>query len=87
MFRTAVDYYSGEAMPPKSPRELASDLRDQTLRQLAHSLALAASILIPIAFLVYATRVESRHGITLITAPAVLVAISVVLALSVYGRR
>lgn len=87
LFRTAFDYYAGQTMPVKGARELANELRHQTRRQVAHGVALAVSILVPIGFLVYATHVESREGLSLITAPAVLVAISVVLALSVYGRR
>ena len=87
LFRTALEYYSGEATPAKSAREVATELRHQTRRQVAHSAALSVSILLPIGFLVYATHVESSAGFNVITAPGVLVAISVVLALSMYGRR
>jgi hypothetical protein len=87
LFRTALEYYSGEATPAKSARELGTELRHQTRRQVAHSAALSVSILLPIGFLVYATHVESSAGFNVITAPGVLVAISVVLALSMYGRR
>jgi hypothetical protein len=87
LFRTALEYYSGEAVAAKSPREAAAELRRQTRGQLVHGAALTVSILLPIAFLVYVTRVESRSGFTIITAPGLLVAISLVLALIVYGRR
>lgn len=87
LFRTALEYYSGEATPAKSARELATELRRHTRRQVAHSAALSVSILLPIGFLVYATRVEAREGLNIITAPGVLIAISVVLALTMYGRR
>jgi hypothetical protein len=87
LFRTTLEYYSGEAIPAKSPRELASELRHQTRRQVAHGAALAVSILLPIGFLVYATRIESRAGLNILTAPGLLVAISLVLAVSMYGRR
>lgn len=87
LFRTAVDYYSGETTPRKSTREVITGARHHTRREVAHAAALSVSILLPIGFLVYATREESRVGINLITAPGVLVAISLVLALSMYGRR
>jgi hypothetical protein len=87
LFRTALEYYSGEATPAKSARELAAGLRHQTRRQAAQGAALSVSILLPIGFLVYATHVEKSAGLNIITAPGVLVAISLVIALSVYGRR
>jgi hypothetical protein len=87
LFRTALEYYSGEATPTKSAREVATELRHQTRRQVAHSAALTVSILLPIGFLVYATHVESSAGFNVITAPGLLVATSVVLVLSIYGRR
>lgn len=87
LFRTALEYYSGEAIPAKSPREVAAELRQHTRRQILYAIAFSLSVLLPIVFLVYATRVQSRSGLNLITAPGVLVAISLVLALSMYGRR
>lgn len=87
LFRSALEYYAGEKLPTKSARERALELRQHTKRQLAHTAALSLSITIPIGFLVYATRVESRVGLNLITAPGVLVAISLVLAVTLYGRR
>jgi hypothetical protein len=87
LFRRTSDYYSGETIASKTARERASELRHHTRRQFAHGAALSVSILVPIGFLVYAARVENRVGLNLITAPGVLVAISLVLAVSLYGRR
>lgn len=87
LFHTALEYYSGEATPAKSAREVAAELRHQTRRQVAYGAALSVSILLPIGFLVYVTHVQSSAGLNILTAPGLLVAISVVLALSMYGRR
>ena len=65
----------------------ATRLRHQTRRQLARGGAVAVSIAVPIGFLAFATHVERIPGLNLITAIGVLVAISVVLALTDYGRR
>jgi hypothetical protein len=87
LFRTAVDYYAGENIPPKTARERANELRHHSKREFAHGAALSLSILIPIGFLVYATRVQDRVGLNAISALGLLVAVSLVLAASVYGRH
>jgi hypothetical protein len=87
LFRAAVDYYSGEKALPKSARERAAEFRHHTLREFAHGAALSLSILIPIGFLVYATAVRHRVGPNATSAVGLLVAVSLVLAASVYGRH
>jgi hypothetical protein len=87
LFRTAVDYYSGETTPPRTARERANELRHHSKREIAHGAALSLSILLPIGFLVYATRVRDRVGLNPISALGLLVAVSLVLAASVYGRH
>jgi hypothetical protein len=87
LFRTAVDYYSGEKTPPKTARERANELRHHSKREVAHGAALSFSILLPIGFLVYATRVDDRVGLNPISALGLLVAMSLVLAAGVYGRH
>ena len=87
LFRAAADYYAGETAPPKSLRQRAPQWRHHTKRELAHSAALSLSILIPIGFLVYATRVKDHVGFNIISGLGLLVAISLVVAASMYGRR
>ncbi|MFZ0091009.1 MAG: hypothetical protein WAL63_15995 [Solirubrobacteraceae bacterium] len=87
LFRTAVEYYSGETTPPRTARERANDLGHHSKREVAHGAALSVSILLPIGFLVYATRVRDRVGLNPISALGLLVAVSLVLAASVYGRH
>jgi hypothetical protein len=62
-------------------------LRHHNLREFAHGAALSLSILIPIGFLVYATRVRHRVGLNATSALGLLVAASLVLAASMYGRH
>ena len=88
LFRTAVEYYAGEKTPPPmTARQRANELRGQSKGQVAHGAALSLSILLPIGFLVYATRVRDRVGLNPISALGLLVAVSLVLAASVYGQR
>ncbi len=87
LFRTALDHYSGEKTPTSSAREQANQLRHHSKREVAHGAALSLSILLPIGFLVYATRVRDRVGLNPISALGLLVAVSLVLAASVYGRH
>jgi hypothetical protein len=87
LFRTAVDYYAGEKILSKTAREQALELRHHSKREFAHGAALSVSILIPIGFLVYATRVQDRVGLNATSALGLLVAISLVVAATVYGRH
>lgn len=87
LFRTAADYYAGETTPSKTARERALALRHLTKHDFAHSAALSLSILIPIGFLVYATRIRDRAIFSPISGLGLLVAVSLVLAASVYGLR
>ncbi len=87
LFRTAADYYAGEPATSKTARDRVLELRSHSRRDFVHGLALSVSILIPIGFLVYATRVRDRLGFNAISGLGLLVAISLVLAAAVYGRR
>lgn len=87
LFHTAAGYYSGEPTPSRTIRQRALSLRQRRGREVRNGLALGFSILAPIAFLAYATRVRDRVGFNAISALGVLVAISLVLAAVVYGRR
>jgi len=87
LFRAAADYYAGETTPPKTPRLRVPQWRHHSKRELAHSAALSLSILIPIGFLVYATRVRDHVAFNAISGLGLLVAISLVVAASLYGRR
>jgi hypothetical protein len=87
LFKTALDHYAQERVPRQSPRERAAGLRQHTRRDVAHGVALSFSIAIPIGFLVYATYVRNHVGLNAISGLGVLVAVSVVLAASVYGAR
>jgi hypothetical protein len=87
LFRTAADYYAGETRPPKTVRERALALRHRSKHEFAQSAALSLSILIPIGFLVYATGVRLHAIFSPISGLGLLVAISLVLAASIYGRR
>ncbi len=83
----ATNYYAGEIPPPKPARQRALELRHLSRREIAHGATLSLSILIPIAFLVYATRVRDRVGFNTISALGLLVAVSLVVAATLYGRR
>jgi hypothetical protein len=86
--RAASEYYSGEAAPTRSPREKAAGLRPSTIRDFWHGVAIFVSIVVPIGFLVYATHVSAHSfSFNLLRGVAVLVAISVVLAVIAYSRR
>jgi hypothetical protein len=85
--RTAAEYYSGETTAPRTARERAAELRHHSRREVAHGAALSLFILLPIGFLVYATRVRDRVGLNRTSALGLLVAVSLVLAASVYRRQ
>ena len=87
LFRAAADYYAGATTPPKTLRQRAPHWRRHRKRNLANGVALSISILLPIGFLVYATRVKDRVGFNAISGLGLLVAISLVVAASMYGRR
>lgn len=87
LFRAAADYYAGETTPPKPAGQRVPQWRPHGRRELAHGAALSLSILIPIGFLVYATRVRDRVGFNAISGLGLLVAISLVVAATLYGRR
>ncbi|MBV9195343.1 MAG: hypothetical protein JO168_14455 [Solirubrobacterales bacterium] len=87
LFRGAADYYAGETTPPKTTRQRALRWRHLSKRELAHNAALSVSILTPIGFLVYATRVRSHVAFNPISGLGLLVAVSLVVTASLYGRR
>lgn len=87
LFHTSVGYYSGEPTPSRTIRQRALYGRQRRGRELRNGAALGLSILAPIGFLAYATRVRDRVGFNTISALGVLVAVSLVLAAFMYGRR
>jgi len=68
-------------------RERALALRHRTLREFAHGGAFSLSIVIPVAFLGYATYVRNHAGFSAISGLGLLVAVSLVLSAGVYGTR
>lgn len=87
LFKAALEHYADEKVPRISARERAGALRHHTLREVAHGAALGVSMMIPVGFLVYATYVRNRVGINDISALGLLVAVSLVLGVAVYGAR
>jgi hypothetical protein len=87
LFKAALKHYSGETVPKMSVRQRALAVRHHTMREFAHGAALSVSILVPIGFLVYATYVRNHVGINEVSGMGVLVAVSLVIAASVYGAR
>jgi hypothetical protein len=87
LFKAALEHYTHEKVPRKSARERATALRQLTPRDFAHGGGLSLSIIIPIGFLVYATYVRNHAGINDISGLGLLVAVSLVIAVAVYGAR
>jgi hypothetical protein len=87
LFKDALAHYAGEKVPRKSARERMLGLRHHTPRELAQGAALGVSILVPVGFLVYATYVRNHVGLNAISGLGLLVAVSLVLAVGVYGAR
>ena len=80
--RRALVHFGGpEASPPPTPEG------ERTLRTILRSAALTASILVPIAFVAFAVHVQRHTRLNWIAAVGALVALSVVIAVSVVGRR
>jgi hypothetical protein len=82
-------FYDGEAATAKEAIADAHGRRDpgHSTRQLIRSAALALSIAIPIVFVAYANHVRQDTGVNGLGALGALVALSLVIAAAVYGRR
>ncbi|MBV9800369.1 MAG: hypothetical protein JO039_20125 [Solirubrobacterales bacterium] len=87
VFRTAADHYDGKTTPSTTRGQRAVGLGHYSKRELCHGAAFSLSIMAPIGFLVYATYIRQRAGINTIGALGILVAASLVIAASMYGRR
>ncbi len=82
MGRRALVHFGGpEASPPRTPDG------ERTLRTVLRSVALTASIVVPIAFVAFAVHEQRHTRLNWIAAVGALVALSVVIAISVVGRR
>ena len=81
--------YGGEAATTKEAIAKADARNDEghTTRQVLRSVLLGLSVVIPIAFVAYANHVRQDTGINWVGALGALVALSLVLAGAVYGRR
>jgi hypothetical protein len=89
LFRRAIGFYSQdpEAAGPRRPQLRLSRDDGHTVRRAMRAIALALSIAIPIAFLVYADHVRNTAGVNGITGLGALVALSFVIAMVVLGSR
>jgi hypothetical protein len=80
--RRALVHFGGpEATPPRTPDG------ERTLRTVLRSVALTASIVVPIAFVAFAVHAQRHTRLNWIAAVGALVALSIVIAVSVAGRR
>ena len=81
--------YGGEAATTKEAIAKADARNDEghTTRQVLRSVLLGLSVVIPIAFVAYANHVRQDTGINWVGALGALVALSLVVAGAVYGRR
>jgi hypothetical protein len=82
-------FYDGEAATSKEAIAAARHRTDEghTKRQIVRGAALLLSVLIPIVFIAYANHVRQNTGINWLGAVGALVALSLVVAGSVYGSR
>jgi hypothetical protein len=81
--------YGGDSATSREAVEQARRRNDagRTKRQVLRSTALGLSVAIPVGFVAYANHVRQDTGITWIAATGALVALSLVIAGAVYGRR
>jgi hypothetical protein len=89
LFRRAINFYSEDpnAAGPRRPQLTLRDEDGHTVRRLVRTVAVALSIAIPIAFLVYAIHVRNTAGVNGVTGLGALVALSFVIAMVVLGSR
>jgi hypothetical protein len=87
--RRTMRFYGGESTDIEAAFAGAAEEEDQgrTKRELLRGLLLAVSVAIPLAFVVYANYIRQTTGFTLASALGALVAVSLVIALSVFARR
>jgi hypothetical protein len=86
--RRAKAYYSGDAETTRAASRLGRLRRDRGhgWRQALRSIALAASIAVPVAFVAYADHVRNTTGVNWVGALGALVALSIVIATAVIAR-
>ena len=85
----ALELYGEKAATTKDAIAAARRVKDpgHGARQVLRSAALVLSIAIPIGFIVYADHIRQHTGVNWLGAIGALVALSLVIAASVYGRR
>lgn len=87
--RRAAVFFGGEAATPAAAIKIAGGRRDEghDRRQVIRTVALALSVAVPLAFVLYADKVRNSTGITWVAALGALVALSLVLATAMVGAR
>ena len=87
--RRALAFYGREASTTNAAIAIAGKSQDKghNTRQIVRSAALALSVAIPIAFVVYANHVRHSTGLNWLGALGSLVALSLVIATAVWGAR
>ena len=84
----ALLYYSGDESDAAAAIGAAASRRDSghDWRQLVRSALLLLSVAVPVGFVIYADHIRNHIGINWISALGALVALSLVIAMSVYAR-
>lgn len=87
--RRVSAFYGGESTTAAEAIEAADQHEDSghTLRSVLRSAALIASVAVPIAVIAIADRVKNTTGVTWLAAVGALVALSLVIAVSVFASR
>jgi hypothetical protein len=85
----ALAFYGGEADTSEEAIAAAKRHNEEghTRKQVLRSIALGLSVAVPIGFIAYANHVRQDTGINWVGALGALVALSIVIAGAVYGRR
>jgi hypothetical protein len=85
----ALTFYGGEADTSEEAIAAAKRHNEEghTRKQVLRSIALGLSVAVPIGFIAYANHVRQDTGINWVGALGALVALSIVIAGAVYGRR
>ena len=87
--RRAIAFYGGEASTTHAAIVDAGKTQDKghNTRQILRGAALALSVAIPVAFVVYANDVRQSTGLNWVAALGSLVALSLVIATAAWGAR
>ena len=87
--RSAIAFYGGEARTTHDAVTVTRRRRDKghSTRQIVRTVALTASVVIPVAFVVYASHARQLRGFGWLGALGSLVALSLVLATAAWGAR